>query len=103
MTDERFAGLVDCIDKRVTEFLVLEMCAHLVHQTSPECFAAMPVDCFVSNHSELVRAWGHPNQDVASLSVFVHTQSVEPSLGRDQRVALNLSALNKNTDFAGRF
>jgi hypothetical protein len=103
MLGQRFAGFFTRFDPRVTELFALDMGAHGVDQALPELFTALFVDRFIADDRELVRPRGHEDQNGIVLVGPVHTEFVK-SLGRgDQRIGIQLSALNINANLTGRF
>ena len=103
MRSERFARFLDRFHQRVTEFFVPEMFAHSVDEPLPKLFTAFFVDRLVADDSKLVRAGRHENEKRIALRCFVHSEPMKFVLRCDQRVDIQLSALNKNADLAGRF
>jgi len=102
MKRQRFARVTNGVDQGVAELLVSKMFAHARYELLPQLLAALLVDRSVSDNRELVRARRHPNENIALLPVLVHSETAKSFLRRNDRVACNLAALNKNANLAGR-
>src|SRR2546423_10574539 len=103
MRGQRVADFVNRLDKRVTKSFAPKMFAHAFHQPLPQLFAAFLVDCSVTNDRELMRARRDENEDGVSLRQFMQPKAMKSFLRRSQRIDMQLAALNKNADLAGRF
>ena len=103
MRSERFAGFLDRFDQRVAEFLVSEMFAHSIDESLPESFAALFVDRFVPHDSKLVSARRDENEHGIAFGCFMHSESMKFFLRGDQRIDIQLSALDKNANLTGSF
>jgi len=58
---------------------------------------------FIADDGELVGAGRHENEHGIALRCFVHAEPMKFFLCGDQRIDLQLAALNKNANLARRF
>ena len=79
------------------------MRAHSVDEALPKSFAEFLVNGLVADHGKLAGAWRHKNQHGISFGRLVHPKPVKLLLRRNQRIAVQLPALNINADLAGSF
>jgi hypothetical protein len=103
MSAEQSANLLNAFDDGVTEFLVLEMLAHCIHNPLPEFLATFLVNRFIADHGKFMRPGRNENEYGVALACFMHPQSMKFSLRRDQWVCVQLAALDVNANFAGSF
>ncbi len=103
MRGQQFADLLNGFDNGMAKFLVLKMRAHHVNNSLPELFAAFLVDRFVANYGKLMRAGRDENEHGIAFARFVHSEPVKFLLRSNQRIGIQLAALNVNADLAGRF
>jgi hypothetical protein len=103
MSAEQSANLLNAFDDSVTEFLVLQMGAHRIYNALPEFLAAFLVNSFVTDDGKFMRPGRNENEHRVALACFMHSQSMKFSLRRDQRVCVQLAALDVNANFAGSF
>jgi len=97
------ADVANRIDQRVRKPFVSEMLAHQFNNALPIQFAAFFVDRLIAHNRELVRGRRHENQNSVTFRRFVHPEPVKSLLCRDQRIAIQLSTLDKDADLRGRF
>jgi len=103
MRRQHFPRFLDRFDQRVAEFLVSEMFAHCIYEPLPKLLPTLLMDRFVADHGELVRARRHENEDSVAFWRFVHAEPIKFLLRGDQRIRVQLSALNVNSNLAGSF
>jgi len=103
MSDKRPTRFLDRIDQCVTEFFVSEMFPHFVNEPLPKVLAAFFVNRFIADDGELVRAGRHENEDRIALRRFVHSEPLKFFLCGNQRVDIQLPALNENANLTGGF
>jgi hypothetical protein len=103
MRGQQFADFLDSFEDGVAKLLVLKMCPHSTYNVLPELFAALFVNRFVANNGEFVRSWRYENQHRIALAGLVHSETLKLFLCNDQRIDIELSALNINTNLAGSF
>ncbi len=101
MSAEQSANLLNAFEDSVTEFLVLKMGAHRIYNPLPEFLAAFLVNRFIADHGEFMCPGCNENEHRIALPCFMHPQSMKFSLRRDQRVCVQLAALDVNANFAG--
>src|SRR5713226_7723595 len=79
------------------------MFAHSVDQLLPKRFAALFVNRLVAHDSELVGARRHENKHSIAPRRFMHSEPMKFLLCGDQRIDIQLAALNENANLARRF
>ena len=102
MRSERFTRFLDRFDQCPTEFFVSEMLAHFVYELLPKVLAAFFVNRFIADDGELVGAGRHENEHGIAFRCFVHAEPMKFFLCSDERIDIQLAALNVNADFARR-
>jgi hypothetical protein len=103
MRRQHFADFLNRVCQRMTEFFILKMEAHPVHNASPEFFSAFFVNRYIANNGEFVRSRRYENEDRIALAGLVHSQPLKFFLRNDKGIGIQFSALNKNANLAGRF
>ena len=84
------------------EFILAEAMVHCSDNTLPELVAAFFVNRVVADDGEFVRSRRYENQHRIALTGLVHSKPLKLFLRNDQRVGIQLAALNINADFARR-
>ena len=87
----------------VCELLLTKAMVHCGRDALPELVAAFLVNRLVANDGELVSTRRDKNQHRIALLRLVHTEPMKLLLRRDKRITVQLSALDQNADFTGRF
>jgi hypothetical protein len=101
MGSERFAGFFDCLHNCMTELFVSEMFPHCIHQFLPERLTALFMDRFIADDCKLVRTRRDENENSITFRRFVHSEAMEFFLRGEERIAIQLSALNENANLTG--
>jgi len=79
------------------------MIAHQIDNTLPVLLAATLVNSFVADDGELMRTRRHENEDGIAFWRFAHSEPLKFFPSGDQRIDLQLAALNENANLARRF
>src|SRR4029450_11100116 len=98
-----FADFLNTFDEGTTKVLLLEMLAHSIDNSLPEFLPTFLVNRFIAGHGEFMRPGRNENEHGIALACFIHPQSTKFFLRRDQRVCLQLAALDVNANLAGSF
>lgn len=80
-----------------------EMLAHRADKALPQLFTADFVNSFVADNGEFMRSRRDEDQHGIALQGLLHAETMKSSLRGNQRVVLQLTALDKDTDLAGCF
>ena len=103
MGAEQFADCLNAFDDGTTKILLLEMFAHSIDNLLPELLPAFLVNRCIADHGEFMRPGRNENEHGIALACFIHPQSTKFFLRRDQRVCLQLAALDVNANLARSF
>jgi len=103
MRGEQFAYFVNGFRQRVTEFFILKMDAHFIHNVLPELLAAPFMNRFITNNREFVRPWRYENQHRIAFASLVHSETSKLFLCNDHRIRAQFAALNINANLARGF
>jgi hypothetical protein len=103
MSDERPTRFLNRIHDRIRELLVSEMFPHFVNEPLPKVLAAFFVNRFIADDGELVRARCHENEHGIVFWRLVHSEPLKFFLCSDERIDIQLAALNVNANLARRF
>ena len=101
MRGQQFADFPDAFDDSIGKLLVLKMRPHSAYNVLPELLVAPFVNRFITNNREHVRARRYEDQHRIALAGLGHSESLKFFLRNNQRISIQLAALNKNADFAG--
>ncbi len=91
------------MDNRIAESLVLKMFAHMIDNSLPKLFPAFLMNRFVADDRKFVRAGRDENKDRVAVMRLVHPQPMKFLLRGNQRIEIELAALNVNPNLAGGF
>ena len=103
MSGESFGGFLDCFDEGVAEFFVSKMLAHSIDQSLPKLIAAIFMNGFVADDGKLMRSRRNEDKNGVALGRLMHAKPVKFLLRRDEWITGELSTLNVNVNFTGRF
>src|SRR5947207_9012047 len=91
------------VDDCVSEAFAAKTLAHELDHPLPVCLAALFMNRFVADHGKLMRTRRHENEDGIAFWRFAHSEPLKFFPSGDQRINLQLAALNKNANLARRF
>jgi len=94
MPGQNAADFLDRIYQRITEFLILKMRPHSLHNALPEFIAAFFMNRAIPNNRKLMKTRRDENEHRIALARFVHTEPMKLSLRRDECITLQLPPLN---------
>ncbi len=103
MRSQNATDIADCVYQSIGEALIPKMIAHQIDNTLPVLLAATLVNSFVADDGELMRTRRHENEDGIAFWRFAHSEPLKFFPSGDQRINLQLAALNKNANLARRF
>src|ERR1700757_173424 len=103
MPGQNVADFLDRFYQRITELLILKMRPHSLHYTLPEFIAAFFMNRAVPNDGKFMKTRRDQNEHRIALALFVHTKPMKLRLRRNQRITLQLTALDENPNFTRGF
>jgi hypothetical protein len=101
MPRQDVSDFLDCFDQRLTEIVILEMRSHSLHNALPEFVSAFLVNRFVADNGEFMNTRRHKNEHTITLTRFVHTKPLKLFPRGNERIAVQLPALDQNANFTG--
>lgn len=103
MRGQRFPDIANRVHERIRESFVTKMFAHTVDNLPPINVAASFVDRLIAHDCKFARAGRDKNEDTVAFACLVHSKPLEFRLGRNQRIAIQLSTLDIDADLRGCF